>query len=67
MVSGPLLFRFNSSFGLSGALNQFGLLIRDMSVEIGDGKPEIYLKTKDEFADKYVQVGRAMRAELGFE
>jgi hypothetical protein len=62
-----LLAQASCGLGLSAALQQFGLLVRDMSVEIGEGKPEIYLEKKDEFAEKYVLVGRAMRAELGFE
>jgi hypothetical protein len=45
-------------------LGVFSLFARNLAIEIADGKPEKFLERADEFATKYTDVGKAIRAEM---
>jgi hypothetical protein len=49
------------------ALNDFAIFVREMAVEIAEGKPELFLERKEEFVERHHRVGHAIRAEVGLE
>jgi len=48
-------------------VGEFGMFTRSLAAEIAEGKPEKFLEQADQFATKYTDVAKAIRAEIGFK